>query len=86
MPGPEIGKPLTQAMVPELRRGEVSTNEQAVDDVGGYTMHPRGSHEARWASFNAGEFATGRNLWSLLPIAVWIAGGSAWLLRRGTSS
>lgn len=93
MPSATIANPLTQyhlqAFVHSRFRGEnvgkVGINEQAIDDVGGYTAHPKGSHEARWASFNLGEFVLGdRRRASVVPLFVWIVLGSVWRLRRAT--
>ncbi len=75
---------LTGNLPPDGRHvGKVSINEQAIDDVGGYTRHPRGSHEALWASFNLGELLVGATRrTSVLPIVAWIAAWSVILLRR----
>lgn len=80
MPSGSIGRPVRDYL---LRVGRTSVNAQSVDELGPYRTYPRGSHESAWASFNLGEtvFGAGNPL-SVLPIVVWVIGGSALLVRR----
>ncbi|HEX6095333.1 MAG TPA: hypothetical protein VF432_03330 [Thermoanaerobaculia bacterium] len=71
-----------------LKAGRTSIIEQSVDELLPRRNHPRGTHESTWAAFNLGELAFGAgNPLSVLPIVVWVMGGSAWLFlgvrRRG---
>jgi hypothetical protein len=52
-----------------------------VDELVPHFTSKPGSYESTWASFNLGELVTGagRPL-SVLPIALWLLGGSALLL------
>jgi hypothetical protein len=62
--------------------GKVSINRQAVDELIPHRVHPRGSHESEWASFNLGEFVFGAgNRTSLLPIVLWMVIGGALIAR-----
>ncbi|HVR43014.1 MAG TPA: hypothetical protein VMS56_06160 [Thermoanaerobaculia bacterium] len=63
--------------------GHTAVNRQTVDEILPFRRYPPGSPPTEWASFNVGEllFPVG-SLLSLLPIVVWIAGGSWLLLRR----
>ena len=67
----------------DARVGKVSINRQAVDELIPHWLHPPGSRESTWASFNLGEllFGTG-NRTSVLPIALWIVAGSVFLMRE----
>jgi hypothetical protein len=66
--------------------GKVSVNRQAVDELVPHRVHPPGSHESEWASFNLGEFLFGAGTrTSVLPIVLWMGLGSAWLVRRAGS-
>jgi hypothetical protein len=70
----------------KISLGHVSVNRNPADDAVAFRKHPPGSAASEWASFNLGElFAPGSPL-SLLPIALWIAGGSAWILRRASAA
>lgn len=62
--------------------GHVSVNRHAADEFVPFVKHPAGSAEGEWASFNVGEIVAPGSPLSLLPILLWIAGGSAWLVRR----
>ena len=65
-----------------LTKDEVSINQQSVDELLPNHLYKPGSKESEWASFNLGEFALGAgNPWSVLPVALWILLGSAWLIR-----
>jgi hypothetical protein len=64
----------------KLALGHVSVNRQTDDELATFEKHPIGSPEAEWASFNLGEFIAPGSPWSLLPILIWIAGGSAFLI------
>ena len=69
-----------------LKVGRTSVNPQAIDELLPHRSHPRGSHESEWAAFNLGEtlFGPGSPM-SVLPIVVWVLGGSAFLLRTARS-
>lgn len=85
-PMPDGGnrQPLQTYYLPEFRAGHVSVNRQAVDELIPHAMHAKGSFEAEWASFNLGELAFGAgNIASVLPIALWMLLGGAWLCRLG---
>ncbi len=73
--------------LPSSHAGKVGINVQSIDEIGPFVMHPAGSREGEWASFNLGEllFGSGGRS-SLIPIALWMIVGSAWLLRRAGSS
>jgi hypothetical protein len=64
----------------KLSLGHVSVNRQTDDELAAFEKHPLGSREAEWASFNFGELLAPGSPWSLLPIALWICGGSALLI------
>jgi hypothetical protein len=65
-----------------LTKRAVSINEQTVDELIPHNLYAAGSRESTWASFNLGEFALGAgNPWSVLPIVLWMVGGTAVLLR-----
>jgi hypothetical protein len=70
----------------KLSLGHVSVNRQTDDELAAFEKHPAGSPEAEWASFNLGEFIAPGSPWSLLPIVIWIAGGSALLMSRVRNS
>ena len=81
-PMPDGGnrQPLRTYYLPELRAGHVSVNRQGVDELIPHALHPKGSFESEWASFNLGEFVVGPGaLTSVVPIALWILLGSVWL-------
>ncbi|MEO8378523.1 MAG: hypothetical protein ABI779_02545 [Acidobacteriota bacterium] len=81
-----IFKPV-QTLFADLLAGNTSTNPQALDELIPYQRYAHGSHESVWASFNVGEFLTGpSNPASILPIVLWIALGSVYLLRRAASA
>jgi hypothetical protein len=84
MPSAAYRNPLREHLLPALTAGRVAVNDQAIDDSAGeHRVHAQGSHEATWASFNAGELLAGpERPASVLPILLWIAGGSAYLLWR----
>ncbi|HEX6085788.1 MAG TPA: hypothetical protein VF266_14750 [Thermoanaerobaculia bacterium] len=66
-----------------LTKDAVSINQQSVDELLPNHLYKPGSKESEWASFNLGEFVLGAgNPWSVLPIALWMLGGSALLVRR----
>jgi hypothetical protein len=61
--------------------GHVSVNDQAIDEITSHSIHPAGSMESTWAAFNLGELLFGAgSRSSVLPIALWMLGGSALLL------
>lgn len=60
--------------------GHVSVNQQTVDEIEEFEKHPLNSSAAQWASFNLAEIVAPGSVWSLLPIALWIAAGSALLI------
>ena len=61
--------------------GHVSVNDQAIDEITAHSIHPAGSKESTWAAFNLGELLFGPgSRTSVLPIALWMLGGSALLL------
>lgn len=62
--------------------GHVSVNAHAPFERYPYSRFPPGSPVARWASFNLGELVAENSPWSVLPVAVWIVGGSVCLLRK----
>ena len=64
----------------KLSLGHVSVNRQTDDELAAFQKHPSGTPEAEWASFNLGELLAPGSVASLLPIAIWMAAGSAWLL------
>jgi hypothetical protein len=65
-----------------LTKHEVSINRQSVDELLPNHLYRPGSRESQWASFNLGEFVFGAGSpASVLPIVLWMAGGSALLLR-----
>jgi hypothetical protein len=67
--------------------GKVSVNRQAVDELTPHRVRPRGSHESEWASFNLGEFLFGAgSRTSVLPIVLWMVGGSVLLATRATAA
>ncbi|HEY0160926.1 MAG TPA: glycosyltransferase 87 family protein [Thermoanaerobaculia bacterium] len=67
--------------------GKVSVNQQAIDEITPHSLHPPGSKESTWASFNAGELAFGAgHRTSVVPIALWMLGGSALLLASARRS
>jgi hypothetical protein len=86
-----VANPLTQYLLPAFVQGrlpggfvtgKVGINLEAIDDPGGGAVHPAGSHEALWAAFNAGELLVGpRRRSSVVPIALWMLAGTAWLYR-----
>jgi hypothetical protein len=64
-----------------LKTDEVSVNTHAIDELVPHFTYARGSRESTWASFNLGELVTGAGRpFSVLPIALWMLGGSALLL------
>jgi len=56
--------------------GHVSVNRLGADDLVPFHKHPRGSRESEWASFNLGEIVAPGSVLSLIPIVIWILGGS----------
>jgi len=84
MPRGSIKKPVSQYL---LRIGRTSVNPQSMDALLPYRRYPPGSHESTWASFNLGELIFGPgNPLSVVPIVLWVLGGSVWLWRRTLSS
>ena len=80
-PDGAIRRPLRDHLLPSFARGEVSMNQQAVDELVPHKLYPPGSRESERAAFNLGElFLPGRA--SLIPIALWMIAGSAWLVYR----
>ena len=76
MPDGAIRHPLRDDLVPAFARGEISKNEQSVDDL----LPLEGSP---WASFNLGELVLPRR-YSWIPIALWIVSASSLLIRRAS--
>ena len=64
----------------KLSLGHVSVNRQTDDELATFEKHPPNSRESEWASFNAGEFIAPGSVFSLVPIAIWIIGGSVILI------
>jgi hypothetical protein len=91
LPPATVGNPLMHYQLYAFRtgrwpngshHGKVSINEQAIDSIGAYAIHERGSHETIWASFNLGEFLVGaQRRTSVVPVFLWIVLGSVYLLR-----
>lgn len=63
----------------------VSTNIQPPDSSGPFTTHRRPAPIHRWASFNAGEFLWPATRVSVLPVALWMLAGGAWVIRRAAA-
>ena len=79
MPPGSIARPVRDFL---LRAGRTSVNPQAIDELLPHRSYPPGSHQSEWAAFNLGETIFGAgNPASVLPIVVWVLGGSAFLLR-----
>jgi hypothetical protein len=74
MPDAAIRHPLRDHLVPAFARGQLSINEQGIDDL----MPRKGS---AWAAFNLGELFLPRRA-SWIPIALWMISSSLWLIRR----
>lgn len=66
----------------KMSLGHVSVNRQSADEFVAFVKHPPGSPEAEWASFNIGELVAPGSVASLIPIAIWIVAGGAWIVRR----
>jgi len=66
----------------KLSLGHVSVNRQTADEFVAFVNHPLGTRESEWASFNLGELFAQGSLLSLIPIIIWIAGGSVLLWRK----
>ncbi|MEO8033913.1 MAG: hypothetical protein ABI837_05730 [Acidobacteriota bacterium] len=86
LPALFTGRPANRLDVPEwLRRyytGHTSISRVTVDDGKPFRLHPPGSIETEWASFNLGEFVFGPgSALSLLPFVI-VVGGGVWLLTR----
>jgi uncharacterized membrane protein YtjA (UPF0391 family) len=79
--------PITPPWSAETIRGHVAVNPHSPDQYKPFMLHPPDSQESQWASFNLGEslFGVG-SPWSLLPIVVWMIGGTAILNSRGRAS
>ena len=74
--------PVEDIALPGLFGGTVSSNPQSIDELVPYRSYPRGSYESMWASFNLGELLFGAgNPMSVVPIVLWVIGGSVWLWR-----
>ena len=66
--------------------GHVSINANAIDEAYPHHRHPPGSGESEWASFNLGELLSGPGeRASVVPIALWVLIGSAFVLRRSAT-
>lgn len=65
----------------KLSLGHVSVNQQTDDEIATFQKHAPNSPEARWASYNLGEFIAPESVWSLLPIVAIIAAGTLLLVR-----
>jgi len=74
MPDAAIRHPLRDHLVPAFARGQLSINEQGIDDL----VPRKGS---AWAAFNLGELFLPRRA-SWIPIALWMISSSLWLIRR----
>jgi hypothetical protein len=74
--------PITPPWSTETLDGHVAVNPQTADQAIPFMFYPPHSEPSLWASFNLGEFFLGRgSVLSVLPIALWILGGSWWLFR-----
>jgi hypothetical protein len=81
---PELFKDVGWALGPV---GRVSVNPQTIDEIGPLFVYPYGTKQSKWASFNAGEIVTGSGQpASVIPIALWMLGGSALLLATARRS
>ena len=86
MPYASLFHPIGDMALPGLFGEGVSRNAQSIDELTPYRSYPRGSYESVWASFNLGELAFGAgNPLSVLPIVVWVVGGSVWLWRSAAT-
>ena len=80
MPHGSIGDPVQGWAVPKFWEGEISGNEQTVDELVPRFLYRKGTHQNVWASFNVGEFVFGPSTrMSVLPIVLWVLLGSALL-------
>ncbi|HSN69758.1 MAG TPA: hypothetical protein VLV48_10965, partial [Thermoanaerobaculia bacterium] len=69
-----------------LLRGHVAINPHTIDEAIPFTRHAPGSRASTWASFNAGELATGAgSAWSLLFPLIWMVGGWWWIARAAAA-
>lgn len=88
-PAPDGGnhRPVVTYLLPNFFAGNSSLNEQSMDEYVPHSFYRKGSHESQWASFNLGEHLFGAgNAMSVVPIAIWMIGGSLLLgrlCRRG---
>ena len=63
-----IARPVQDWAVPRFVAQNISSNEQAVDELIPHSLYKPGSHESEWASFNLGELVFGAgNPFSILP-------------------
>lgn len=77
---PEVAKGIG---APHGHIGKVAVNPQAVNEYCATCTYPPGSHESVWSSFNLGELLVGpARRSSVLPVVLWMIGGSSMLLRR----
>ena len=65
----------------KLMLGHVSVNRLGADDLVPFHRHRPGSRESEWASFNLGEIVAPASVLSLIPIVIWMFGGSMLLAR-----
>jgi hypothetical protein len=79
--------PLTPPWSAATIRGHVSVNPHTPDQLKPFMIHPPGSAESEWASFNLGEtFFGAGSPWSLLPVILWLAVGVSWLAKQAGGS
>ena len=70
--------PVTEYELPLLLRGRASVNPIGMYEADFYQRFPRPSPQVDWNSFNAGELAGTRGLWSVLPLIL-ACGALVWL-------
>jgi hypothetical protein len=80
-PDASIRYPVRDYLLPNFLKGNVSVNEQTVDELIPHRLYREGSQESRWAAFNLGELFLPPAL-SWIPIALWMIAGSATLVAR----
>ena len=75
--------PITPPWSARLLTGHTSVNRMGLDEFKIFDLHPTGSPEAEWASFNLGEpFFGAGDPRSLIPIVLVIAAGAAAVVVR----
>ena len=66
----------------KIMPGHVSVVSWAPDEGYPFHKHASGTRESFWSSFNLGEIVWPGSLLSILPIALWMLGASALVIRR----